>query len=114
AHQERAMWRFVVPIVVLIIAFVVVQSQVANLMTLPAPGAAANNQPKTWMLMPLPKVAKPDPKAVERERWQKRAQEMATLLRPFARPYPFADAEKGYQVVFPGKPTTPMYRVITR
>lgn len=104
--------RVVVSAVFVVITFVVVQSQLANLLTLPDPGAPA--QPTTWFLVPLPKAAKPDPKVVERERLQKRAQELATLLRPFAKPHPFDAPDKGYTVVFPGQPTTSQFHYVDR
>src|SRR4051794_21694731 len=90
-YKEIAMLgRAVVPAVFVAIAFAIVQSQVANLIVLPGqPDAPANNQPRAWMLVPLPKMTQPDPKVVERERWQKRAHELATLLRPFDKPHPF-------------------------
>jgi hypothetical protein len=108
------MWRFSVPAVCIVVAFVLVQMQVANLMVLPGqPGALPNGQPRTWMLLPLPKNPKLDPQARAEQRAKKKIEEQVSLLRPFAQPYPFEDAERGYKVIFPGKPTMPMYRMIT-
>src|SRR5262245_53636129 len=95
-----------------LVIFILVQTQIAGLMTLPEPGAPA--KPKTWFLIPIPEAQKPDPQTMAQQRAKKKIVEQANLLRPFAHPYPFEDAEKGYKVVFPGRPTTPQYRYITR
>jgi len=108
------MGRTISGVVCILVIFIVVQSQVAGLMTLPGPGGPANNQPRSWMLIPLPKNPEVDPQAMAQQRAKKKAEQQANLLRPFAKPYPFEDATKGYKVVFPGRPTTPQYRIITR
>jgi hypothetical protein len=109
------MWRLAVAAVCFVIALVVVQTQVANLMVLPGqPGGQGNAPAKTWFLLPLPKNPKIDPQELARQKAKKKIEEQANLLRPFAKPYPFEAKREGYKVVFPGKPTTPLYREITR
>src|SRR5437867_2818514 len=106
------MGRQVAGVACILVIVILVQSQVGNLMQLPDPNAPA--KPKTWFLLPLPKAQKPDPQAIAQQQAKKKIEEQANLLRPFAKPYPFDGSEKGYKVVFPGRPTTPQFHYIDR
>jgi len=106
------MGRTIAGVACILVIFIIVQSQVAGLMQLPDPNAPA--KPKTWFLVPLPKAQQPDPQAIAQQKAKKKIEDQANLLKPFAKPHLFEHAEKGYQVVFPGRPTTPQFHYIDR
>ncbi len=106
------MWRSISALACVAVILIVMHMQVGNLMV-PAPGGAPGNaQPPTWTLFSLP--AKPDARTTAQKRADKKAEEEATLLRPFAKPYPFTAEKEGYKIIFPGKPTVPQFYSITR
>jgi hypothetical protein len=106
------MGRTVAGVACILVIFIIVQTQVAGLMTPPDPAAPAN--PKTWFLLPLPKAPKVDPQMVAQQKAKKKIEEQANLLKPFAKPHLFEHAENGYKIVFPGRPHMPQFYYIDR
>jgi hypothetical protein len=96
----------------ILVIFILVQSQIRNLMTLPDPNAP--DKPKTWFLVPLPKAQKPDPQMIAAQKANKKIEQQANLFKPFAKPHLFEDAESGYKIVFPGPPHQPQFYYINR
>jgi hypothetical protein len=109
------MGRSLLGVACILVIFIIVQTQIAGLMTLPDPNNPASNKPKTWFFIPVPPAPKPpDAQTVAAQLAKKKIEEQANLLRPFAKPYPFDGSEHGYRIIFPGKPTTPQFYYINR